>query len=550
MLKSLKIRSIALVAEADLTFDGGLSVLTGETGAGKSIVVGALALALGERADREMIRHGADRALVEATFQVSHLGLRYKREFEDYIRDGVITVAREISRDGASRVRINDAASTLARLKELIAPLVEILGQHANQVLMDEENHLLFLDHFAQLDPLRQSVAQLFSDWEQASRTLVRVTAQRDHLTAERELFSFQKVEIERAHVRIGEEQQLEEERRILSASRSLMTSADLIQKILDNEESSVGDLLRRAGREIDTMAEIDTSLLPAKAQLHDLNFQVEDLRRTLEQYGSSIPDNPERLEQINLRLDELYKLRKKYGGSEEAILSTLDQVNSRLAAVPDTDDMIAALTKEIADLFAEYTLKARELTDLRTRAADYLRKLVLKELAELAIEKANFSCEFVYEDLAGGVAVGDRTVKPHPHGLESIRFLFSANQGEPLKSLIKTASGGEISRVLLALKIAEKKNSKLVRSLMVFDEVDTGIGGKTATAVGQKLSSLADGCQVLVITHLHQIARLADHHYVAEKTQRSGSRATIAFRELAPPDVATELSRMVSIPD
>jgi len=550
MLKSLAVHNIALVENAELTFGKGLTVLTGETGAGKSIIVTALSLALGGRAEREYIRHGADKAAITTTFGVSQMPASWRKQFADAISDGVLTITREITREGASRIKINNELSSLVRLKEITASLAQILGQHANQMLMHEENHLLFLDRFAGLDPLRETLAELFTQWERAVAELRRTTARRDQLMRERELLLYQKSEIEKGNVRVGEEEELLRERRILDSSRVLMTSASTIENVLSADETAVLTQLRFARKELDKMAAIDGSLEQQAVELADIDFRLEDLRRFIEQYGASVPDDPSRLEAINLRLDELYALKKKFGGSEESILAALQTILQSLEDRPDTDSLIADLETQANQLGAEYAGKATELSALRKRAADYLKKLVVKELTDLAIDSAGFEVDLAYQEDADGVILDGRAVRPLAYGLENARFLFSANKGEPLKSLVKTASGGEISRVLLALKAAEKRNADLQQTLLVFDEVDAGIGGRTAVEVGKKLKKLSESCQVLVVTHLHQIARLADHHFVAEKTRGRSGRATIQVRSLDRSAIKSELARMVALPD
>ena len=549
MLKHLHIENIALLDSADLVFDKGMLVLTGETGAGKSIIVTALALALGSRAEREYIRHGEDRAVVSATFNISQMPSSYRKQFADSIVDGSITIMREISRDGNSRIRINDSPSTLAKLRDIVTPLAEILGQHANQMLMDEENHLGFLDRFASLDNLRERVGELYTAWDKTASEYKKTVTRRQQLIEERELLLYQKSEIEKANLRPNEEDDLLRERKILDSSRALASSSTLIEQILGGDEGAAVQQLRTARKEIEKMAAVDNSLEPQLAELTDLDYRVEELRRYIEQYGSSIPDDPARLEEINERLDEIYKLKRKFGGSVEAVLENLGSINLRLINRPDIDMHIAQLEKEQSRLFDEYAVKARELSSLRRKAADYLHKLVVKELAELAIEGANFEFEFISELDANGVEVDTKKLKPFPYGLENGRFLFSANKGEPLKSLVKTASGGEISRVLLALKAAEKKNNNLQRSLLVFDEVDAGIGGQTAFEVAKKLKKLSEDTQVLVVTHLHQIARLAEHHYVASKIARRGSRSVIEVQKIEGSQIKGELDRMVALP-
>ncbi len=549
MLLRLKISNFALVDDLELTFDRGLSVLTGETGAGKSVIVTALGLVLGDRADREHIRHGCTKATVEAEFATESLGRRYRDEFADYIDEQRLIISREVSRDGNSKVRINAVVATLARLKELTSPLAEILGQHSNRLLLDEENHLLFLDSFAASADLRDEVGQLFAVWEKSAGELRRTLRQREDLERERELLLFQQKEISDAEIRVGEEDELNDERRILDSSRTLIESAGTIESLLGGDDSSVTDALRLARKELDRMAAVDPKLEEQARQLEDIDFQVEELRSFVEKYGASVPDDPNRIEDINLRLDEIYQLKQKYGGDEATILEALDEIDAKLADRPDTTALIVRLETQEATDRAAYTKQALQLSEVRRKAAKYLQKLVVKEMAELAIDHGQFDSEFVYEEINDGIEIRGQKVRPHSYGLESCRFLFSANPGEPLKSLIKTASGGEISRLLLALKAAEKKSNRVTYSLMVFDEVDAGIGGQTAVDVGRKIKRIAESSQVIVITHLHQIARLADAHYLAVKTGAAANRVTIRVSRLDGPAIAAELDRMIALP-
>jgi DNA repair protein RecN (Recombination protein N) len=549
MLKKLSIKNIALVEDVTLEFHTGLTVLTGETGAGKSVIVNALALILGERADREYIRHGADSAEIEAAFDTVHLPPRYRKEFFEYIDDdNMLVIKREISRDGNSRIRIKDSPSTLVRLKELTSPIAEIIGQHANQMLMNEDNHLFFLDYFGSLDSQREKLGEIFKEWETVASELKRTVKRKEQLVGVRDLLMFQKEEIEKAQIRVGEEDELDLEKKKLDSALELMTAADTIREILDGEENSVITSLRQARKQLEDMARIDKTLEKLSASLTEIDFQLEDIRRAVEQYGASVQNDPERLEEINLRLDEIYKLKKKYGGSEEAILQTLEDIVKELKDRPDVDALITSLQKENERLKQEYIKQALALTDARHKTADYLAKLVVKELAELAIDNGGFKFTFLYQKDPEGIEYRNQKVRPAAQGLETGRFMFSANPGEPLKSLVKTASGGEISRVLLSLKAAEKKNKKLLHPLLVFDEVDAGIGGQTAHEVAKKLKKISEDSQLVVITHLHQIARLADHHLVAEKHTRK-SRAVITVRALDKAGIEEELSRMLALP-
>jgi len=550
MLTKLIIDNIALVPHAELDFGPGLCVLTGETGAGKSVIVQALSLALGERAEKETIRYNEDYASVTVVIDVTNMTAAFKKQFNVFINEDEIVIERILSRDTGSKVRINDKNVTLNQLSNLAIHLAEILGQNSHQLLINEEHHLDFLDQFGGITPLRETISEMYYDWKKVTEELQRTRMKHADLGYERELLLHQKDEIEKAQIKVGEEKELIEERNILDSARALLQSAARITTLLEEEENSIIEQLSVAGKELQKMADVDSKLNKRTEQLNETLHQLKDIARSMQQYGSSIADDPNRLEEINLRLDEIFRLKKKYGGSEKAILGTLEVIKLKLEERPDVKTLTSKLEAEYNRLYKEYKDHALKLSDTRRRTAEYLDKLVMKELGELAIDKARFKFEFVYEDDTEGVFLGGRTVRPFPIGLEKARIMFSANPGEPLKPLVKCASGGEISRVLLALKSASKTAAKLKnQAIMVFDEVDTGIGGNTANEVGQKLKKLSQNSQVLVVTHLHQIARLADHHFVADKTTSFG-RSTITVRKLEHDDKAAEIKRMVALPE
>ena len=550
MLTKLIIDNIALVPHAELDFGPGLCVLTGETGAGKSVIVQALSLALGERAEKETIRYNEDYASVTVVIDVTNMTAAFKKQFNVFINEDEIVIERILSRDTGSKVRINDKNVTLNQLSNLAIHLAEILGQNSHQLLINEEHHLDFLDQFGGITPLRETISEMYYDWKKVTEELQRTRMKHADLGYERELLLHQKDEIEKAQIKVGEEKELIEERNILDSARALLQSAARITTLLEEEENSIIEQLSVAGKELQKMADVDSKLNKRTEQLNETLHQLKDIARSMQQYGSSIADDPNRLEEINLRLDEIFRLKKKYGGSEKAILGTLEVIKLKLEERPDVKTLTSKLEAEYNRLYKEYKDHALKLSDTRRRTAEYLDKLVMKELGELAIDKARFKFEFVYEDDPEGVFLGGRTVRPFPIGLEKARIMFSANPGEPLKPLVKCASGGEISRVLLALKSASKTAAKLKnQAIMVFDEVDTGIGGNTANEVGQKLKKLSQNSQVLVVTHLHQIARLADHHFVADKTTSFG-RSTITVRKLEHDDKAAEIKRMVALPE
>jgi len=543
MLRSLSIKNIALVESLELDFERGMTVITGETGAGKSVLVNSLSLILGERADKEYIRHGSDTAFIEANFETDS-------------NSELLNISRQISKNGNSKVSINDSVSKLSDIKEVMPlHMAQILGQHSGQMLMNEDNHIEYLDRFGGTAPLCKKVNDLFNEWQNIANELRAVVKKRDYLIKERELLLFQKDEIEKAALRVGEEEELLSERKILDSAQFLMTSASKIDKMIGGDDLNLTDMIASVQKEIESMSSIDESLEKQSETINEISFQLEELRRNIEQYGSSVQDDPVRLEEVNLRLDEIYKLKKKYGGSEPAVLDTLREIDSKLRKQPDTDELINTLSVTEDKARQAYSKTALELSKKRKTNSKKLNKLVINELNDLAIDGAKFDCELIYEEDDNGVIINGRAVRPFPYGLESARFLFSANPGEPLKSLVKTASGGELSRVQLAIlssEIGHNKTSKkrgLCPPVLVFDEVDAGIGGKTAVEVGKKLKKLSKSCQVIVITHLHQIARLADNHFVVEKRPTKSDRTIINVTKLSPKQIPAELDRMIALP-
>lgn len=551
MLQKLIIENIALIDYLELNFSKGMAAITGETGAGKSIVVNALSLVLGERAEKDYIRHGFNFGRVEAHFNLDKIPPEIKKDFEIYFNENSLQIVREISKNGRSKIKVNDKTITLAELKELTSPLAEILSQHANQQLMDETYHISFLDNFADLNNLKEEVSDKYHLWHNKNSELKKIRDKRDFLLNESDLLNFQKKEIIDANITVGEEEDLTAEKKKLDSVRTLMSSANLIKDVFDNEENSIRTMLELATKELEKMVQSDPTLSKQQEELTDISYRLSDLSSLIESYGESLVDDPARIEEINIRLDEIYKLKKKYGGSEQSILDALQQIKEKLSRQPENiDEYIEQLEKETNELFSSYSETALALSETRIKAAAFLEKQVIKELNDLAIENCQFEFEFIYEDDPNGVPLEERTVKATPEGLETGRILFSANPGEPLKSLVKTASGGEISRVLLALKSAEMKNQKLARSLMVFDEVDAGIGGQTANEVARKLKKLSTQNQLIVITHLHQIAREADHHFVVKKKNDKERRVVIDVNKLDPKSRDLELKRMIALPE
>lgn len=551
MLKRIYIENFALVEKLEVEFGSGMNVLTGETGAGKSIIVGAIAQLLGERAEKEDIRSGARAAIIEGEFDISGQDRRDSRSVADLETGDTICIRKEIQSKGGARLFLDSQLVTLAQLRSLTVQIADLFGQHSHQQLLDEQNHLQYLDRFAGISERVENLREIFGRWQNLRREYEELQRHQERDRTERELLQYQRDEIQKAEVRNGEEEELIGERKILDGSIMLAEKSEKILEMLDGDENSAANLLNSCRRELGQMVPADERLRPAQELLESALVSLEEFRSEIERYHASIPDDPERLEKINQRLDTLFRLKKKYGGSEEAILATLKTIEERLNFTLDVASRLKFLREEAERHSREYEQVSREISAVRKKASEELAGLVQRELSLLGFEQARFEIEFIYDDDPDGVLIENRRVKPLPHGLENGRFLISANPGEPLKSLVKTASGGELSRIMLALLAANLPQKSGIRRLLVFDEVDAGIGGETARAVGKKLASLAEYYQLIVVTHLHQIASFAQAHFAVEKVEASGARRrTVSIRRLEKGEREKEIMRMLSLPE
>ncbi len=550
MLKRLHLENFALVEKLEIEFKPGMNVLTGETGAGKSIIVGAISRALGEQASKDDIRSGYKMAVVEAEFDIANRNdiLRELKAQDIEPEGNTLTLRREIYADKASKSFINGQLATLIQLRPIASMLGELYGQHSHQLLLDEKNHLGFLDNFGGLMPKTEHLYGLYDEWDKTRRELNHLIKTRDQAKRERELLLFQKEEIEKADIRIGEEEELRAEKKILDSSRTLTEKSSLILSLLDEQEPSALEILGESQKELSEMAELDGKLVPLEEMLNQAVINLEELRSELESYRSDIPDDPSRQEEINLRLDEIFKLKKKYGGSEESILTALREIDEQLKEKIDVEEHIRALRTREEKALAKYADLGREISHKRRETSKAISKKVERELSQLGMDRAKFEFEFIYDESPEGIDHEGKRIRPAPEGFENGRFLVSANPGEPLKPLAKTASGGEISRIMLAIKAAER--SEAGNEFLVFDEIDVGIGGMTARAVSEKLASLAKRHQLLVITHLHQIAEKSDYHYAVEKVSGSKEgRRTVTIKRLTANEKKAEIARMLAIP-
>jgi len=548
MLSLLKIKNIALIDELELEFGHGLNLLTGETGSGKSIIVDSLGALTGERVSSDLIKDGQDAARIEGIFSVDAApvltsvldegGLEY--EDADEIE---LIIRRDLSQSGKNRIFVNGQLVTQAFLKKLGAHLVDIHGQGEQASLFDVSTHLEMLDDFAKTRELRKQVAELHHHWSVTKTELGMLEKNEAEKLQLLDILKFQVDEIKKANLRPGEDEELEEEKRRLNNVEKLSAlSEDAYSLLYENEESTVATL-EKAERKVAELSEYESrfrdyqeSVATAQAVLEDLAIAVRDFRSHLE-------FSPERLEEIESRLAEISRLKRKYGDTVHAVLAHLADCEQRLENLETAEFREEELQKKLTQLRADYIKAASDLHQRRVAAAAKFEKEVEANLKAVALEKARFKVNIDYPgeaDLNEANFAQGFTAK----GFDRVEFHFSANPGESPKPLAKVASGGETSRLMLILKTTAKPKGG--EKSAVFDEVDVGIGGRVAEAVGLKLKELSRTQQVLCVTHQPQIASLADNHFVVSKIVQK-NKTTIAVAELDAAERIEEIARMLA---
>ncbi len=512
MLNLLHIENIAVIEQADITFDRGFNILTGETGAGKSIVIDAISAILGERAYRDMIRTGASKASVRAVFSaVPQLSWF---EENDVTYDDEIVIHREIYLDGKNICRVNGSPVTVSILRKLGIQLINIHGQHDSASLFDEDNHLIFLDSFADNEPLRLDYAQKYSAVSALRREIDRKTMDEGEKLRRMETLKFQIAEIERAELTAGEDEQLEERRKVLQNAEKLSDGlAEAVQCLYGGDETDgAASLLSQAERALGKLGRYTDAFASINEKVADLMYQVQDAAEEVRVMQADLRYSADELEQIEARLDTIHKLRRKYGVTCADILEYLQDAKQELDEIEFADENLERLKQRLQKCEKDAWAAALLLRENRKAASDRLSKRILTELAQLDMPRVQFECAFTELELTA-------------NGADSVAFYMSANAGEALKPMSKVASGGELARIMLAMKnvLAEKDQV----STLIFDEVDTGVSGRAAQRVAEKLKSVAAHKQVLCVTHLPQLAALADTHLLIAKEERQGRTYT-----------------------
>ena len=528
MLRELSIRNLAVVEEAVVPFAPGLNVLTGETGAGKSIVVDALLLITGARAQLDWIRTGADTALVEAVFEIDPAGpvAALLDEAGHHPGDGQLVIKRELARSGRHRAFVNDGAATVGLLERLGDLLVELHGQHEHQRLMEPARQLLLLDRFAEALDRRERVGALVRTWEETRAALDRLRSEMREGARQEDLYRFQLAEIDDVRLKDGEEDELRAERSRLQHAERIVAGLQETVGLLYEEPQSATTRLSRAAALLRDLSRYEPDAAASIEAIEGAQAYLEDVVGRARALRDRAVFDPERLEQIDARLDAIVKLKRKYGDSVAAILAHRQEVATALDRITRHDAIAEEMERTVAEAAAAAGAEAAALSQARTRGAERLERLIQKEIRGLGMEHGRFRVALRREPAAvGELAGGPDGWRVGPRGAESAELLLSANPGEDLRPLAKVVSGGELSRVMLAAKTVLAAADDV--PVLVFDEVDAGIGGRVADVVGQKLAASAAGRQVLCVTHLAPIAAYAGQHLLVEKRVARGATRT-----------------------
>ena len=534
MLNSLHIRDLAIVTRIGIDFRGGMTVLTGETGAGKSILIDGLGLALGERADRRMVRAGSERAEITAAFDVGEVPSAVAWLEAQALDQGSECILRRIlTRDGGSRAFINGTPVPIKSLQALGNLLVDIHGQHAHQSLLHRTQQRDTLDGYGGHQALRTSVQAGHEAWMEAHRRLAELRRDADTRAERIDLFSFQVNELEQAALRPGEAAELDAELKRLGGADRLMEGCGRLLSELYDEDGAISTRLDRAGRELRELAAFDPDLVESADLLDTAGIQIEEAVSGLRDALDGIDSDPARLQQVEERIAELQDLARKYRCRPETLIDHLDETRTRLEALLHTEADLSELEQRVARLRAEFEERAHALHEARLSAARRLSEEVSGSIRELGMPEGRF--EVVVEPLEPGRAGA--------HGASRVEFLVSANPGQPLQPLSRVASGGELSRISLALQVATIGSGQI--PTLIFDEVDVGIGGSVAEIVGRLLRELGATRQVFCVTHLPQVAALGHQHLKIAK-QSDGESTSTDVTELGSEDRVGEIARML----
>ena len=557
MLRTLHVRDYALIDALDVAFDSGLNVITGETGAGKSILLGALSMILGERASTEVVRSGAKKAVIEGTFdEAGTPALRALLEGHGYEAGSQILLRREITAS-QSRAFVNDSPCPVAFLKEVASNLIDLHGQHEHQSLLRVDTHLGLLDAFGGLGSLVATYQKAYAEVEALVKERRALVARERELRQQKELYAFQIEEIDRIAPKADEEEALEAERRVLENAERLHEATQTLYETLYEGEDTVHDRLVVVRNELQDLARIDTAFDASFAEMKAAVVSAAEVAKFLQDYNARVEFNPQRLDDIRLRVGELDLLKRKYGPALADVLAHRAEIGAAFELAANFEGAIARLTERAVAAQRTLSLAAQRLSAKRRDVARKIERLIEAELKTLGMPHARFVVDFgTKPDAHGWIRLPDGTPagegEAHTEarfaafdtGMDVVEFFLTTNLGEEPRPLARVASGGEVSRVMLAIKTVLAKHERM--PILVFDEIDTGISGGIARKVGEAMHSLAQYHQIVAITHLPQIAGLGDTHFFVEKTEAKG-RTRSTLRKLSEEERVEAVARLLS---
>ncbi|SFL83230.1 DNA repair protein RecN (Recombination protein N) [Gracilibacillus orientalis] len=550
MLTELSIKNFAIIDELHIPFQKGLTVLTGETGAGKSIIIDAVGLLIGGRGSVEYVRHGEKKAELEGLFIIDdteHPVYQKARELGiDIMEDHMLVLHRTISHSGKSICRINGKLTTLALLKEIGQSVLDIHSQHETQALLNQDKHMELLDYFYQSNHSRfkKHYQKLFQQWKELKYKYEANNKNEQELAQRIDLLEFQLNEIQNADLQPNEDEDLTDERNELNHFELIHKNLNDAYAALHGEQKGL-DWLSHAANNLEEAGEHNKDIQKLNQQYVDHYYLIEEISYQIRQHLENMDYEPGRLELIESRLHEIDQLKRKYGQSVEEIMTYSAKIEEELDEIKNRDQHLANLSEMLQEASNDLLLEAKELHNIRKKAAKQLEKAVITELKDLYLEKTNFQVDvFIPNKEKGGIPFEGKKVALHQGGIDQVRFLISTNPGEPVKELDRIASGGEMSRIMLALKNIFSKHQGITS--VIFDEVDTGVSGRVAQSMADKIYNISIGSQVLCITHLPQVASIADTHLKIEKVIKE-NRTHTAIQELSFEQRIDEIGKMIT---
>ena len=531
MLERLHIKNIAVIDEAEIEFKNGFNVLTGETGAGKSIIIDSINMVLGERTNKSLIRNGEKKAVAEAMFFIDNPAvLRRMEKAGIEVEDGIVVLYRDINTDGKSVCKINGSITTASNVREISKMLVNIHGQQDNQALLSPSSHIHFLDNYAK-------IANELANYRECHRLVTELEGEINSIqfneqekARQTDLYTFQINEIDNAALTVGEDDKLGERRKFLNGIEKIAEAVNNAHALLYEQDKNAYDAISTAANNLSSVSEYDSKLGEFSERVNGIAIDLDDIIYQIRDYRDSVSYDDNELNETEMRLDVINGLKRKYGNTIEEILAYRDEIYGQLEKITKSDEEISRLKKELEEAISKRKAAAAVLTEKRSSASSELSRKICSELSDLDMSKVKFD-------------VNIQNCEYNNNGCDNVEFLISVNAGEPLKPLSKIASGGEMSRIMLAIKSIFADSDPV--ETLIFDEIDTGVSGRAAQKIAEKINKLSDSKQILCITHLPQIAAMADTHFLIEKST-DGDRTYTKVTELDKSQRHYEIARII----